>query len=359
MNCKFFLSRKWRRAIHTKQHSHFVHAKSVGGGNADQEACQPLILSGTVLLPFPPRLDFPRQRILPSTHSHTRKEPPLPTVTRPNLSFHPNKANRCAHALQAPLMASWTSSPTRRELTLFLFCVTIFIVAFNASTSLRLLSLNSSSLIPFSSRHAPIGSDGRKPEGYRDRLENEIFGEWDWEPGHIAAVKEAESARVMHGKPYDHPDAYIHGEGRSGEQAMWLQGVGEGRYGQGEGLGQTSVNDELVHWSEDVPRAQLKQHVPGASSFCSAGKAHAANRDYPSPIGFTILDNVILFNGGFFVVADDVTSMPPVEAIGSSMENHRDAPRDIDWQVFPAQTAPIKFGSFGGRCAPSRLLKMF
>ena len=255
-------------------------------------------------------------------------------------------------------MASWTSSPTRRELTLFLFCVTIFIVAFNASTSLRLLSLNSS-LIPFSSRHAPIGSDGRKPEGYRDRLENEIFGEWDWEPGHIAAVKEAESARVMHGKPYDHPDAYIHGEGRSGEQAMWLQGVGEGRYGQGEGLGQTSVNDELVHWSEDVPRAQLKQHVPGASSFCSAGKVHAANRDYPSPIGFTILDNVILFNGGFFVVADDVTSMPLVEAIGSSMENHRDAPRDIDWQVFPAQTAPIKFGSYGGRCAPSRLLKMF
>ena len=166
-------------------------------------------------------------------------------------------------------MTSWTSPPTRRELTLLLFCVTIFIVAYNASTSLYLIGLSSSSLFPLSSRPAPIGPDGRRPEGYRDGLEKEIFGEWDWEPGHIAAVKEAESARVMHGKTYGHPDTYLRGEGQSGEQAMWLQGVGEGRYGQGEGLGSTSVNDELVRWSEDVPRTQLKQHVPGASPFCS------------------------------------------------------------------------------------------
>ena len=165
--------------------------------------------------------------------------------------------------LRAPLMTSWTSPPTRRELTLLLFCVTVFVIAYNASTSLRLIGFN------FSSRPAPIGTDGRRPEGYRDRLENEIFGEWDWDPGHIAAVKEAESARVMHGKTYDNPDAYIRGEGLTGEQTMWLQGVGEGRYGQGEGLGSTSVNDELVRWGENVPLTELKQHVPGASSIRS------------------------------------------------------------------------------------------
>lgn len=224
-------------------------------------------------------------------------------------------------------MTSWTSPPTRRELTLLLFCVTVFIVAYNAGTSLRLVGFDSSSLVPFSSRPAPIGPDGRRPDGYRDGLENEIFGEWDWEPGRVAAVKDAESARVMHGKTYGNPDAYLRGEGKSGEQVMWLQGVGEGRYGQGEGLGSTSVNDDFVRWGEDVPLTELRQHVPG----------------------FTILDNVILFSGTFFVVADDAASMPPVEAIGSSMVNHTDAPRDIDWQVQPAQSAPSKFGPYGGR----------
>ncbi|KAF8260814.1 hypothetical protein EI94DRAFT_1789756 [Lactarius quietus] len=201
-------------------------------------------------------------------------------------------------------MTTWTSTPTRRELTLLLFCVAVFIVAYNASTSLRVIGLGSFS------RFAPIGPDGRRPDGYRDKLENEIFGDWDWDPGHIAAVKEAESARVMHGKTYDNPDAYIRGEGLTGEQTMWLQGVGEGRYGQGDGLGSTSVNDELVRWGENVPHSELKRHVPG----------------------FTILDNVILFVGTFFVVTNDTASMPPVEEL-----------------VLPAQSAFSKFGPYGGR----------
>ncbi|KAI0278082.1 hypothetical protein BGY98DRAFT_934005 [Russula aff. rugulosa BPL654] len=210
-------------------------------------------------------------------------------------------------------MSGWTSPPTRRELTLILFCVTIFIVAFNASTTLRLIGLDPSSLISFSSSPAPIGLDGRRLEGYRDRLENEIFGEWDWEPGKIAGIKDAE--------PHGHPDAYLYGEGKTGEQAMWLLGVGEGRYINGEGLGTTSVNDEVVRWGEDVPRTELRQHVPG----------------------FTILDNVIMFEGTFYIVVDDPASMPPIESIASSRENKNDPPRDVDWQIFPGQNAFDKF----------------
>jgi len=44
--------------------------------------------------------------------------------------------------------------------------------------------------------------------------------------------------------------------------------------------------------------------------------------------------------------------MPPVEAIGSSMVNHNEASRAVDWQVFSAQAASSKFGPYGGRCAP-------
>jgi hypothetical protein len=162
-------------------------------------------------------------------------------------------------------MTDWTSPPTRRELTLLLFCLTVFVVAYNVGTSFRLIGIDTSPLLPFSSRPAPIGSDGRRAEGYRDRLENEIFGEWDWDPGHIAGVKEAESARLLHGKSLGHPDAYIRGDGRSGEQAMWLQGVGEGRFVLAEGSESTSVNDGFMRWGEEVPRTELRQHIPGTS----------------------------------------------------------------------------------------------
>jgi hypothetical protein len=172
-------------------------------------------------------------------------------------------------------MRGWTLPPTRRELTLLLFCVTVFIVAFNASTTLRLLGLDLSSLTSLSSSSAQLGLDGRRLEGYRDRLENEIFGEWEWEPGHIAGVKDAESTRLLHGKPHGHPDAYLRGEGLTGEQTMWLLGLGEGRFINGEGLGSTSVNDEFVRWGEDVPRTELRQHTPGTSSLPS----------FPLPLG--------------------------------------------------------------------------
>ncbi|KAI9507577.1 hypothetical protein F5148DRAFT_1203591 [Russula earlei] len=224
-------------------------------------------------------------------------------------------------------MSDWIPPPTRRELTLLLFCVAVFIVAFNASASLRLIGLNSYSLIPFSSHSAPLGSDGRRLEGYRDHLENEIFGEWGWEPGRIAGVKEAESSRLLHGKTHDHPNAYIHGEGLTGERAMWLVGVGEGRYGNEEGLGSTSVNDGFVRWGEDVPRTELRQHIPG----------------------FTILDNVTMLSGTFYIVVDDPRSMPPIQSIASSRANPNHPPRDIDWQILPVSSAPGKFGSFGGR----------
>jgi len=224
-------------------------------------------------------------------------------------------------------MSGWTVPPTRRELTLLLFCATIFIIAFNATTTLRLMGVDPSSLTSFSSSPVRLGLDGRRLEGYRDRLENEIFGEWEWEPGHIAGVKDAESTRLLHGKPHGHPDAYVRGEGRNGKQAMWLLGVGEGQYISGEGLGLTSVNDGFVRWGEDVPRTELRQHTPG----------------------FTILDNVIMLDGTFYVIVDDPTSMPAIETIASPRVNEIDPPSHIDWQVFPARTALSEFGSYGGR----------
>lgn len=67
-------------------------------------------------------------------------------------------------------------------------------------------------------------------------------------------------------------------------------------------------------------------------------------------LGFTILDNVIMFAGTFYVVVDDPTSMPGIEYIASSRVNKNDPPRDIDWQIITSQTAFSTFGTYGGRC---------
>jgi len=57
-----------------------------------------------------------------------------------------------------------------------------------------------------------------------------------------------------------------------------------------------------------------------------------------------------MFEGAFYIVVDDPTSMPAIESIASSRVNKNDPPRDIDWQIFPGQTASSRFGSYGGRC---------
>src|SRR5882757_3415937 len=66
-------------------------------------------------------------------------------------------------------------------------------------------------------------------------------------------------------------------------------------------------------------------------------------------LGFTILDNVIMFEGTFYIVVDDPTSMPAIESIASSRENKNDPPQDIDWLILPSQTAFSKFDAYGGR----------
>lgn len=57
-----------------------------------------------------------------------------------------------------------------------------------------------------------------------------------------------------------------------------------------------------------------------------------------------------MFEGTFYIVVDDPTSMPAIESIASSRENQNDPPRDVDWQILPGQNAFNTFDSYGGRC---------
>jgi hypothetical protein len=64
-----------------------------------------------------------------------------------------------------------------------------------------------------------------------------------------------------------------------------------------------------------------------------------------------------MLEGAFYIVVDDPTSMPQIEQIASSRVNQHDPPREIDWQVLPAQTAFSTLGSYGGRCVVPLFMK--
>jgi hypothetical protein len=147
----------------------------------------------------------------------------------------------------------WTAPPTRREITLVLFSLTIFILSYNLDTSLHFLGLDpvykqGSYLSRFGlASTSAIASDGRKPLGWQDKLEREVFGDWRWDEGHVAGDGKERSQKKK-------------GTGRYG--ALWI-GRAETGVVDGDVFGNDKAHDVVNWWGNDVPKATLIEHVPG------------------------------------------------------------------------------------------------
>lgn len=149
----------------------------------------------------------------------------------------------------------WTAPPDKRELTLILFSLTIFTLSYNLDQSFRFLGLDPAAPGSLRSRlglgggvgHKTIDKDGRKPPGWRDALETEIYGEWAWDVGHVAG----DGAERSQAK-----DTGRHG-------ALWL-GRRETGEVAGKVFGHTTVDEGIKWWNEDVPQTTLVKHAPGA-----------------------------------------------------------------------------------------------
>jgi hypothetical protein len=146
----------------------------------------------------------------------------------------------------------WTAPPDRREITLVLFSLTVFILSYNLDISLRLLGLDPSTQRAIFNtlglgELTVIEKDGRKPLAWRDSLENTISGDWRWDEKHVAGSGAERSQEK--------------GIGRYG--AQWL-GRSETGEVSGEVFGEKSVNDGIVHW-DMIPRSTVLQHTPGTS----------------------------------------------------------------------------------------------
>ncbi|KXN89323.1 hypothetical protein AN958_05821 [Leucoagaricus sp. SymC.cos] len=204
----------------------------------------------------------------------------------------------------------WLSPPDRREITLLLFCTTVYILAYNLETSLQLLGVDSvaTSGALFSriglGKTRAIDRDGRKPNGWRDKLENEIYGDWKWDEGHVAGNGDERTQRV--------------GAGRHG--AAWASRAEIGEVA-GKLFGEVPVDEALQWWRNDAPQTKVLKHAAG----------------------YTVLDNVFIYDGGVYLVTDHTKDFPPMPAIVSST-----GPGFGKWTLLSRRQAATQFGQFGG-----------
>ncbi|KAF8348685.1 hypothetical protein F5887DRAFT_1249702 [Amanita rubescens] len=205
---------------------------------------------------------------------------------------------------------TWFSLPDRRELTLILFSLTVYLISYNIDTSLTLLGLNPSATEGALLTRLGLGetkyidNDGRKPEGWRDALEEQAYGKWTWDTGHVAGD----------GSERSQPK----GMGRHG--AMWVSKRMPGAT-TSSFLGLSTVDQALLWWHNDVPVSKLVKHAPG----------------------YTIMDNVILFNKTTYIVTDNRSSFPDLTAIVATNSTDYN-----EWKIVSVKEGKSILGKFGG-----------
>ena len=134
--------------------------------------------------------------------------------------------------------------PERREIALVFISLIVYFIAYNFEMSVEFLGIDpvKTHRMVFGGLGLKtlIGKDGRKPPGWRDALEMDVYGDWNWDEGYTAS----ESQLKVNGK---YPASV-------------------GRKNTGE-AGKLTVNDALQRWERDIPQTQLLKHTPGSYSI--------------------------------------------------------------------------------------------
>ena len=209
----------------------------------------------------------------------------------------------------------WLALPERREIALVLISLIVYFVAYNFEMSVEFLGIDpvKTHRVVFGGlgfKKTLIGKDGRKPPGWRDALEMDVYGGWDWDEGYTAN----ESQQKVNGK---YPASV-------------------GRKDTVEG-GKLSVNDALQRWERNIPQTQLLKHTPGSYSVQDSNRLK-----FTVCLGYTILDNLFIFNGSVYLVSDNEHLLPPMSSILASR-----GPGFRDCTVLSLERARSILGSYG------------
>ncbi|KJA13016.1 hypothetical protein HYPSUDRAFT_152040 [Hypholoma sublateritium FD-334 SS-4] len=204
----------------------------------------------------------------------------------------------------------WTAPLDRREIGFILLCLGTYFVAYNIEITLQVLGIDAAAtkgavLSRLGVGSTVIGDDGRKPAGWRDSLELDIFGTWQWFRGHVAGDGTERSQ--------------LTGSGRHGAQWVALKDI-EDVGGLQKPFGDSTVNDVLQNWGDDIPQTRLVNHASG----------------------YTTLDNVYLLNGSVYLVTDSGNTLPAMSTILSST-----GAGFKEWQAISPQEGRTIFGKSG------------
>ncbi|KAI8976570.1 hypothetical protein BD414DRAFT_445988 [Trametes punicea] len=224
-----------------------------------------------------------------------------------------------------PHMRSWTSPPTRREITLLLFSLTIFVLSYNLEASLGIVGVHPQKLtssylssIGLGTKDPGFDPDGRRPKEWRDKLEDLIVGDWEWREGEVSGVARDSSAASGTGRT-----AMIYNFGGNKKAKR-----GSRKEDRGVSLSTgVTVKDQFVKWGKDVPQTSVVAHAPG----------------------YTVLDNVITVNATFFIIANDWTKLPKLSDIASSSLDPTRPPRVQDWHILTTNDAAEMFGPYAAK----------
>ena len=216
----------------------------------------------------------------------------------------------------SPPMA-WHSLPSRRESTVIIFSITIFVLFYNLESSFERLRARQGSTVT-----GPVG------EGSVN-WEKVLYGDWTWEEQQVAKNAQARREELAknstslwgpreRGLITQHPEIY----------------------------GTVGVNDGYVNWGDKLPTTTVMKHVPG--------KYKERRQFLISPLtvflirlGSTILDHVFLLNGTIYLVTDD-SSFPPLGSIASSTQKPAEVPQPSEWQVLTTKQGREILGQYGG-----------
>ncbi|TFK49178.1 hypothetical protein OE88DRAFT_1703601 [Heliocybe sulcata] len=228
---------------------------------------------------------------------------------------------------------SWIAPPTRREVTLVLFCLAAFILGYNLEVSLSTVGFDASRRAALSkkmgmSADPGLERDGRRPKGWRDQLEMDIVGDYEWPEGEVIRTWGADHEWERYG--YDFSD--LQDKDITWQHAASVLGPQKGLQDVMV-VGTTSPDEAKIIWKKNVPVSRIVAHVPG----------------------FTILDNVFYANGTMYIVSyGDLSSS--LSNIASSSSDPSRAPSDAEWQVIRPEHAPDILGDHGSRISGVSLM---
>ncbi|KZT23705.1 hypothetical protein NEOLEDRAFT_1179922 [Neolentinus lepideus HHB14362 ss-1] len=228
---------------------------------------------------------------------------------------------------------TWLAPPTRREVSLVLFCLTAFILGYNLEVSLSSVGLDASRRAAISKRlgmgeNQGFERDGRRPKAWRDQLEKDIVGDYEWREGEVMRTW----GEGHEWERYGYKFSDLRDEDITWKHAASVLGPQKGLEDVTV-VGPSNPDEGKLTWGIDMPTSRIVTHVPG----------------------FTILDNVVYANGTMFVVSyGDLPS--PISSIASSSADPSRGPSEAEWQVIRPEDAATVFGDHASRISGVSLM---